>query len=71
MTAIEQATRLIDEFSLIGLQQREGISCALIAAKRTVKILEDLQKREGADEFWAIENLILEEKDIIIEIQKK
>lgn len=39
MTAKEKALQLVNEFSLVGLQQREeGIACALIAVE---EILDD------------------------------
>lgn len=38
MTPKEKAKQLVDEFSIVGLQQRnEGIACALIAVDKIVK----------------------------------
>jgi hypothetical protein len=50
MTTKEKALQLVNEFSLVGLQQREeGIACALIAVEEILSAhLFDLEEKE----YW-------------------
>jgi hypothetical protein len=50
MTPKEKALQLVNEFSLVGLQQREeGITCALIAVEEILNAhLFDLDEKE----YW-------------------
>ena len=50
MTPKEKALQLVNEFSLVGLQQRqEGIACALIAVEEILNAhLFDLDEKE----YW-------------------
>ena len=50
MTPKEKALQLVNEFSLVGLQQREeGIACALIAVE---EILNAHLFNEDEKEYW-------------------
>lgn len=63
MTPKEKAKQLVNEFSAVGLQQRnEGITCALIAFKEVVEQLEQYGWYKPQKTYWdavkqEIENL--------------
>jgi hypothetical protein len=44
--------------------------CAIIACERTIDILKEIQEKEHSDNFWYLENAILEETQTIEEIKK-
>lgn len=43
--------------------------CALIAVNRTINILKEMQEKEHSDNFWYLENAILDEQEIKTEIE--
>jgi hypothetical protein len=51
MTPKEEAKKLVDKFTVIGLQQRnEGIQCALICVDKLIKAFE-FQRFEFGDDY--------------------
>jgi hypothetical protein len=43
---------------------------AIIACQRTIDILKEIQDKEQSDNFWYLENAILDEIETIEEIKK-
>lgn len=50
MNAQDKAKALVDQFTIVGLQQRnEGIQCAILCVDKT---LEVLSSKSVSNEFW-------------------
>jgi hypothetical protein len=83
MTPKEKATELVNRFYFklsnngslsMGLNScdaryKESIQCALITCNRTIDILKEIRDKEHSDNFWYLENAILEEMQVKKEIE--
>jgi len=76
-TPKEKAEELIRKYYTWGINKEgqtlswlEAKQCALITCNRTIDILKEIRDKEHSDNFWYLENAILEEIQVKQEIAK-
>ena len=77
MTPKEKAKELISKYVHLAKQTTgangtiyNSKQCALITCNRTIDILKEIRDKEHSDNFWYLENAILEEMQVKTEIEK-
>ena len=73
MKAKEKAKELIEKFENIETKLAHPIfiakQCALICQQEKIDMIVEFQESEHSDAFWAIENKLLELKEVKTEIK--
>jgi len=74
MTPKEKANELLDNYWLMNnvnpcLSKEQAKQCALITCNRTIDILKEIRDKEHSNNFWYLENAILEEMQVKKEIE--